>query len=140
MRKVVLIRNIHEAVQELGQLYVYAENGKELFHCKTLERAWKDNKKNESCVPKGTYPLKFEWSNRFAMYLWELYDVPDRAECKIHASNYWHQLNGCIALGDMHLDINGDGWGDVRNSVKTVLRFHDAMSPFMESTIHIIEL
>lgn len=140
IREVVLIRNISEDRQELGNLYVYDQDGKELFSCKSLERAWKDNQRNISCVPAGAYPIVYEWSPRFQMYLWELYDVPGRSECKIHASNYWHQLNGCIALGDMHIDMNGDTYRDVRNSVKTLLRFHDAMGQATKSKIHIIEL
>lgn len=139
-REVVIIRNIREQVQELGNMYVYDEDGRELFSCKTLERGWKDNQNNISCVPAGKYPLLFEWSPRFAMYLWELYRVPGRSECKIHAANYWHQLNGCIAPGDMHIDLDGDTYRDVRNSVKTLLRFHDAMVPATEAMIHIIEL
>jgi hypothetical protein len=121
-------------------MFVFNDAGKQIFACKTLERAWLDNKQNESCVPIGTYPIVFEWSDRFSMYLWELKEVPGRSECKIHAANYWYQLNGCIAPGDQHIDINGDTYNDVRNSVKTLLRFHKAMGDAKKSIIKIIQL
>ena len=139
-RHVVLIRNVRQDRQELGNMFVFNDAGKQIFACKTLERAWLDNKQNESCVPIGTYPIVYEWSDRFSMYLWELKEVPGRSECKIHAANYWYQLNGCIAPGDQHIDINGDTYNDVRNSVKTLLRFHEAMGDAKKSIIKIIQL
>ena len=139
-RRVVLIRNVSEDRQELGNLYVYDGNGKELFRCKTLERGWLNNRQNESCVPPGKYPIELEWSPRFKMNLWELKDVPNRSECKIHVSNFWKQLNGCIAPGDMHIDLNGDQYRDVRNSRKTLDRLHSAMGSAKSSTMYIVEL
>ncbi len=54
--------------------------------------------------------------------------MPDRAECKFHAANYWRQLNGCISLGVKHLDIDGDGDPDVTSSVNTMKKFHALMT------------
>lgn len=139
-REVVLIRNIAEDVQELGNMYVYDENGKELFSCKTLELAWRDNQRNISCVPNGRYPIYLEYSPRFNRMLWELKEVPGRSECKIHAANYFYQLNGCIAPGDMHTKIDGDKYTDVRNSRKTLDRFMEAMQPAEASFITIISI
>lgn len=70
------------------------------------------------------------------MNLWELKGVPGRSECKFHTSNFYRQLNGCIALGDMHLDIDGDGYRDVRNSAKTVERFNEILRGVPYLTIH----
>lgn len=137
-RKVLILRNVMESVQSLGNMYVFNGAGKELFSCKTLERAYLDNAPMVSAVMAGEYDLSLDYSPRFDEYLWELYGVPDRSECKIHVSNFWTQINGCIAPGDMHLDINGDGARDVRNSRRTLNKFHAVMNPLRDTTIRII--
>jgi hypothetical protein len=111
----------------LGDCYVKDENGCVEYIGKTLERGWRDNQNSISCVPEGTYTLKLENSPRFKKKLWELYGVPNRTECKFHAANYWKQLNGCIALGNKHIDIDGDGDPDVTSSKETMKKFHKAM-------------
>lgn len=139
-REIVLIRNVSEEYQELGNFFVFDGDGRKLFECKSLELAWRDNQRNISCIPAGSYDIVFEWSSKYSMYLWEMKDVPGRTETKIHAANYFRQLQGCIALGDMHIDMDGDTYRDVRNSVKTILKFHTAMEPVQSSKIHIIDL
>ena len=118
---------------------VFDERGRLLFHCMTLERAYLDNERMISAVPCGTYPIVQEYSPRFDALLWELKRVPNRSEVKIHVANYWNQPNGCIALGDMHLNIDNDSVLDVRNSRKTLERFHEAMSDSVSAVIEIID-
>lgn len=108
----------------LGDCYVKFPDGKVEYVGKSLERGWRNNQNSISCVPEGTYPLKYEYSPRFKKKLWELYDVPNRSECKFHAANYWRQLNGCIALGNKHVDIDGDGDTDVTSSREVMKKFH----------------
>lgn len=140
MRRVVLMRGADDDKrQEIGNMFVMDQT-RILFKCCTLERGWLNNAPNISCVPVGTYPLVWEWSPGFKEMLWELKEVPNRSECKIHVANYWKQLEGCIAPGDMHKDLNGDGLPDVRNSRPTLNRFHAAMDGIKETTIQIIEL
>jgi hypothetical protein len=107
-----------------------------LFKCITLELPWKDNERRVSCIPPGAYPMDFEYSNRFQRELWELKEVPDRSEVKIHPANYVEQLHGCIALGSSIQDINGDGVADVTNSRVTVDRFHKVLKD--EKSVYII--
>lgn len=111
----------------LGHCYIKYGEGNSVYVGCSLERGWRDNQSNISCVPEGTYPLKYENSPRFRKHLWELYDVPGRSECKFHAANYWRQLNGCIALGNKHKDIDGDGDPDVTSSRDTMIKFHELM-------------
>ena len=124
---VILTRVVFEPEQILGHLSVLDEC-KQIFQCRTLELPWRDNAKGLSCIPPGCYPLVYEWSPRFEMMLWEIYDVPGRSECKFHTANYVRQLNGCIALGDLHTDLNGDGQRDIRNSRATVERFNETLA------------
>ena len=121
-----------EKTQTLGEC-VITENGVDLFSAKSLERADNNNKKGVSCVPRGfTYKCVLEYSPRFKTMLWELKDVPNRSECKFHSANYWHQLNGCIALGKSLTDIDGDGYRDVTNSVNTMKEFHKVLEGLTE--------
>ena len=111
----------------LGHCFIIDENCNKHLIGVSLERGWKDNQKRISCVPDGIYNLKLEHSNKFKRELWELYVVPNRSECKFHAANYWRQLNGCIALGNKHKDIDGDGDPDVTSSRIAMARFHKAL-------------
>lgn len=122
----------------LGHCYIKYDDGNAVYVGCSLERGWRNNQNRISCVPEGTYELKYERSNRFRKNLWELYGVPGRSECKFHAANYWTQLNGCIALGNKHIDINRDGDPDVTSSRDTMKIFHSLMKDATEAivTIH----
>ena len=137
MREVVIYRSIDTKDVMLGNLFVI-DGTKIIYQCKTLELPWRNNKRNVSCVPEGIYPLRYEYSPRFKQDLWELYNVPGRSECKFHAANFARQLNGCIALGDMHLKIDSDDIPDIRNSRITMERFHKSLSGLDVTQLHII--
>ena len=137
MKKVVINRFKITSNYSLGHCYIVHPSGDSEYVGCSLERGWKDNQKRVSCVPEGTYPLKLEHSNRFKKDLWELYDVPNRSECKFHAANYWRQLNGCIALGNKHIDIDGDGDTDVTSSRTTMKKFHQMMAGQSQSEVKI---
>ena len=142
MKKMVLYRNNYLGPEILGHLMVFEdmENGgsKMIFECKTVELEWKNNQNNISCIPTGYYTLKYEWSNKFNQKLWELKGVPGRSEAKIHVANFYTQIQGCIAVGDMHIHLNSDPYPDVRNSRNTLNRLHDAMGDATESTIQVV--
>ena len=127
-----ILRQEYLDKQTLGYLYVVFDDGDIAFSCYSLELPWKDNERNISCVPTGTYTCKLEYSDRFKRDLWELKDVPNRSECKFHSANYFRQLNGCIALGDDFKDIDGDGNKDVTNSVETMRKFHNELNGLKE--------
>lgn len=124
----------------LGHCYIKYDDGKMVYVGCTLERGWRNNENGVSCVPEGIYTLKYEYSPRFKKKLWELYDVPGRAECKFHAANYWKQLNGCIALGNKHIDINNDGDPDVTSSRVTMKHFEELMSVATNAKVKIINI
>lgn len=142
MKKLLLYRNNYVGPEILGHLMVFEDNhdggSKLIFDCKTLELEWKNNQSNISCVPSGFYNIELEWSQKFNMKLWELKGVPGRSEAKIHVANYYHQIQGCIAVGDMHIKLNSDSYLDVRNSKNTLKRLHEKMGQTTKSTIRII--
>jgi hypothetical protein len=125
--KIQIIRDFQDKNQTLGTCTVYDDSNKPIFTAVSLERGWRDNASNVSCVPLGQYPCVLEYSPRFKKDLWELKNVPNRSECKFHSANYWFQLNGCIALGSSLADINKDGYNDVANSGNTMKKFHEAL-------------
>jgi len=135
MYTIKITRHQSNENQTIGSLDLFNNDNELLLSCVTLERGWNNNEKNISCVPKGEYKAIFEYSNKFKTSLWELKDVPNRTECKFHASNYWYQLNGCIALGLQVLDINNDNFTDVTRSKKTMEVFHEILR--YENTINV---
>lgn len=110
----------------LGTCFVF-DGPTKLFKSESLERGWRNNMQNVSCIPIGEYPLVLEWSPRFRKDLWEIKEVPGRSECKFHAANFWHQLNGCIALGNNRKFIDGDEVKDITSSRDTMKKFHAAL-------------
>lgn len=123
MKTIQIKRAFQNDKQTLGVCTVLDEFNRPLFSAISLERGWLDNKINISCVPKGIYPVVFEYSPKFDKYLWELKKVPNRTECKFHSANFWYQLNGCIALGTMTKNIDKDGFYDISNSKNTMKYF-----------------
>tara|TARA_R110000744_G_scaffold195512_1_gene314573 strand:+ start:30413 stop:30841 length:429 start_codon:yes stop_codon:yes gene_type:complete len=137
MKVIKLYRHWQDENQTFGNLVVFDEQGKPIFSCSTIERGWRNNQSNVSCVPVGEYPLVWEHSPRFKQHLWELKNVPARSECKIHPANSWHQLNGCISLGIKLKDIDSDGYIDVTMSRPTMDQFHQCMKYEVNSVIKI---
>lgn len=137
--KVILQRYKEDRNQSTGTLTVLDQNGWPVFTCPCIERGDRNNAKNVSNVLPGTYNLVLEHSPKFNMDLWELYGTKGRSECKIHASNFWTQLNGCIAPGAYLKDLNNDGYQDVARSKQTLDAFHRVMSGITNTTITIID-
>ena len=127
MKIIIIHRDEQSEKQTLGVCYVKDENCNIIFKSEAIERGWMDNKSRISCIPPGEYPVKLEYSNRFKTDLYEIFNVPNRSECKFHAANYARQLNGCIALGSNRAEIDNDGYTDVTSSRKTMSKFHEAM-------------
>lgn len=68
--KVEIYRLYQDENQTSGVCIVSDENGFPLFSSVSLERGWRNNKKNISCVPTGKYKIVYEYSNRFDRFLW----------------------------------------------------------------------
>lgn len=89
-----------------GRLYLSKDNLDKPF-CHSVERAWKDNLPNISCIPEGTYRIRLHDSPKFGRCYYlentklevSLNGNTKRTHILIHAANWAHQLQGCIALG-----------------------------------------
>lgn len=119
---VVITRTSDNGVETLGTL-TYKD-----FTCKTLERPWKNNTKNISCIPKGTYQCKYTFSLGKLGWCYEVQNVPGRSGIRIHPGNYFFDIEGCILLGDSYGDINKDKQTDVSNSRATIANFVSIMN------------
>jgi hypothetical protein len=78
-----------------GTFGVFLVEGKLL--CFTLERPFLYNRKNESCIPPGTYHCTYHAGESKEGYL--LHGVPNRSEIMIHVGNTLSDTAGCILLG-----------------------------------------
>ena len=109
-----------------------------IFNSSSLERGWLDNKANVSCIPVGEYHCVWEYSPAFDTNLWEIYGVEGRTECKFHASNYFYNLKGCVALGLQVLDMDKDTNYDVTSSKNTMVAFHDSLRSMQGKMVKLI--
>lgn len=138
-REVFLQRVWSDKNQTTGSLYVLdMETRQPIFGSLCIERGDRNNEKNVSRVYAGRYKLVREYSPKFNRMLWEMYGTEGRSECKIHPSNYWDQLNGCIAPGKTLSDMDHDGYFDVTSSGDTLDLFHKALDGLEETYITII--
>ena len=138
MKTVYIIRDDIGTQQSTGALLVM-EKGRVLFNSHLLERGWRDNKQNVSCVPAGTYPLLLEYSPKFGRKLWEAKEIPGRSECKFHAANFWKELNGCFSPGEARFDFGSDSEKDMVNSGDMLNIFMNAMGDYREARLVIID-
>lgn len=95
------------------------------FSCFFIERAWLNNFKNVSCIPKGIYKCvkraAGENGSRFNYEHVEVLNVPNRTSIKWHIANHWHDLKGCMGPGKYaKYDIDKDGDIDVTDSTITL--------------------
>lgn len=135
MKIVKIRRKQQDENQSLGFIEVTGEKNEPIYADISLERGWRNNERNVSCIPKGMYTLKKEFSPKFTEMLWEIYGVEGRSECKIHPANRWKELNGCMAPGISVKDIDGDGYLDVTSSRASLERFHAAMGDDTEAML-----
>lgn len=109
--KLRLVRQLSGERSTLGELFIDGE-----AVCRTLENPWKDNRRRVSCIPEGTYEIKFRtvggWQKKARKKfpdmhnairgMLELQDVPGRDYILIHWGNHPHDTLGCILVGLTH--------------------------------------
>lgn len=128
-----LTRTSSSPVQTLGDLFIY-ENGKEIYKCKTLELAWKNNEQKTSCIPTGRYSVVKRFSDKYKDHF-HLTNVPGRSMILIHSGNHFTHTLGCILVGTAHTDINTDGHLDVVQSGATMQKLNQILPAAFEIVV-----
>jgi hypothetical protein len=98
------------------------------FSCFTLELPWRDNLRNISCIPPGSYRLAWRVSKKKSAY--HIQNVPNRSYILIHSGNFAGDVTkgfkthaqGCVLLGQRMGDLGGQR--AVLASRNTVRRFN----------------
>jgi len=113
----------------LGFIYLERKN----YPLFTLEPPFLDNKKNESCIPTGTYGLVPHTSDHLGKCLL-VQDVPNRTDILIHGGNVIADTTGCILVGtaiqkmyrknESFLGDSLDALGILTNSIEKPIVLH----------------
>jgi len=92
----IVIRRLYKGEKSIiGEMTVDG-----IFECFTLEDVERPVKiKGETAIPKGTYKVIINQSNRFKRQLPLLLNVPGFEGVRIHSGNTNHDTEGCILVG-----------------------------------------
>ena len=93
---IIAIKRLYKSENStIGEMTV---DGK--WECYTLEDKERDVKiKSETAIPKGTYKVIINQSNRFKKLLPLLLNVPNFEGVRIHPGNSNYDTEGCILVG-----------------------------------------
>lgn len=130
--EVTLIR--HKMTEEgtQGCMLMSTDSSPEIeYLCDTLELPWRDNQRNISCIPAGSYKVtKREPSQKFNYPHFILHDVQERSWILIHIGNMVQETAGCILVGERR-DTNDF----IFNSRLTLRELHDTLPEQFTLTI-----
>lgn len=92
----ITVKRLHKTnTSTIGELLIDG-----VFECYTLEDVEREVKvKSETAIPKGTYKVIINQSNRFKRLLPLLLNVPNFEGVRIHSGNSNHDTEGCILVG-----------------------------------------
>lgn len=117
--KLILIRKYRQT-STIGELYkdnnedgIVDTSDEKL--CDTLELAWKDNKRNISCIPEGEYSTIPRRRGKYSGRGFELLNTLGRTEILIHSGNTLRDTSGCILVGTKKECETGDYLNESRN-------------------------
>lgn len=129
-------KNTIKKGQTLGTMCVETDDNSEvLFSCKTLELEWRNNERQVSCIPSGSYKVTKEKHPKFGA-CFRLHKVSGRSGILIHVGNYRKQIKGCILVGERFIDLDGDKITDVTNSRQTIDKLYEILPLEFQLTIH----
>jgi hypothetical protein len=98
-------------LETFGELFIEG-----VHFCFTLERPWLNDEPDVSCIPIGTYEVRYLWSDKFGKLMPHVMDVPGRSGILFHKLNWVRQSEGCIGLGERisgdMLQDSGDAYDD----------------------------
>jgi hypothetical protein len=72
----------------------------------SIELPWKDNVRNQSCIPMGHYKCCRVWRSD-GTQTFRVMNVPDRDDILFHRANTIDDLRGCIGVAEEFGMLNG---------------------------------
>ena len=134
MSKVVklrLVRGPQSTKCIIGKLY-----WDDRFICYTLEDVARPVKiMHETCIPKGTYKIIVNMSNRFKKLMPLLLDVPGFEGIRIHCGNTDKDTSGCILVGK---SLAKDFIGDPKLAFDELMQILNPGKEVLQCTIEIV--
>jgi uncharacterized protein DUF5675 len=70
----------------------------------TLERPWRENEPDVSCIPAGTYTCMRYHSEKYKN-TFEITGVPGRTKILFHRGNEIPDTLGCVLVGEKYVDL-----------------------------------
>lgn len=125
MSEIVMILRRFEYTDKETLSWLYVMDSKEtLFVGACLEKPWKDNAKNISCIPTGRYLCtRRKPTQKFNYEHLLVNGVPNRDAILFHIGNFaLTDTQGCILVGTDFADINHDGIKDITESRKAFMK------------------
>lgn len=120
----LILPRVYLPTETLGSIYDAAGN----LLCKTMELPWRENKRAISCIPEGTYRVIKQPPKPGRDYAYfRLPTVKWRTGILIHRITFVKDLKGCIGVGGMFKDLNGDNVPDMIESSKTLQHLIDTL-------------
>lgn len=84
-----------------------------------LEEEWKDNERNESCIPAGRYVCRRTIYFRHGHETFEITGVPHRSRILFHVGNTEEDTDGCVLVGQGFgmLEVTDEETGERRDKI-----------------------
>lgn len=101
MRQLKLLRIAYIPDGTFGVLF-----DEDIPFCLTLEREWRNNEKNVSCIPGGLYLCKRVQSPKFGD-TFKVLHVSGRSDILFHKGNIEDDSHGCILVGEQYHKYKG---------------------------------
>lgn len=103
----------------------------------SLERAWKDNKVGESCIPTGEYVCRRVQSPKFGN-TFEVTGVKGRLAILFHKGNISDDSHGCILVGEQFNFVMGkDGITGSKEGFEEFLRRTEGLDAFNLNVVEV---
>lgn len=104
--KITVIRKTFTEKSTIGEMLIDGE-----FQCFVLEDADRKLEENinakvqgSTAIPRGTYKVTIDFSNRFQRDMPHIENVPQFSAIRIHSGNFASDTEGCLLVGT---GING---------------------------------
>lgn len=123
MVDLILTRRKYTGKQTIGTIDIYKDNIFQ-YTLMSLEKPWRNNEINESCIPKGFYTIEHYNSEKHPS-TFVVQDTSPRSYILIHKGNYYSHSAGCILVGLTLSYLNEDDYLDTKYSTEAMQKLNE---------------